>query len=50
MPRGDEQVKIFRVEGRMLIKHDKFPMWWRFRKEIRADAGARHREGALGAG
>ncbi len=36
MPRGDEQVKIFRIEGRMLIKHDKFPTWWRFRKEVRA--------------
>ncbi|AEM38851.1 50S ribosomal protein LX [Pyrolobus fumarii 1A] len=33
---GDVQVKIFRVEGRMLIKHDKFPTWWKFRKEVRA--------------
>ncbi len=33
---GDIQVKIFRVEGRMLIKHDKFPTLWRFKKEVRA--------------
>ncbi len=30
------EVKFFRVEGRMLISHDKMPQWWKFRKEVRA--------------
>ncbi len=33
---SEPRVRIFRVEGKMLIKHDKFPTWWPFRKEVRA--------------
>lgn len=29
------EVKIFRVEGYMLISHDRFPTWQRFSKEVR---------------
>jgi large subunit ribosomal protein LX len=30
------EVKFYRVEGRMLIGHDKMPRWWKFSKEVRA--------------
>ncbi len=30
------EVKIYRVEGYMLISHDKFPTWQKFTKEVRA--------------
>jgi len=30
------EVKIYRVEGLMLISHDKLPTWQRFVKEVRA--------------
>ncbi len=30
------EVKIFRVEGLMLISHDRFPVWQKFSKEVRA--------------
>ncbi len=30
------EVKIFLVEGRMLIRHDRMPEWWKFRKYVRA--------------
>ncbi len=30
------EVKYYRVEGRMLISHDKYPTWWKFSKEVRA--------------
>ena len=30
------KVKYFRVEGRMLISHDRFPRWQKFKKEVRA--------------
>ncbi len=30
------EVKIFRVEGYMLISHDKYPTWQKFSKEVRA--------------
>lgn len=29
-------VKIYRVEGLMLISHDRFPTWQKFSKEVRA--------------
>ncbi len=29
-------VKIYRVEGLMLISHDRFPTWQKFTKEVRA--------------
>lgn len=29
-------VKVYRVEGLMLISHDKFPTWQKFSKEVRA--------------
>jgi large subunit ribosomal protein LX len=31
-----DEVKIFRVEGLMLISHDRFPVWQKFSKEVRA--------------
>ncbi len=30
------EVKIFRVEGYMLISHDRYPTWQKFYKEVRA--------------
>lgn len=30
------EVKTFRVEGYMLISHDKLPTWQKFTKEVRA--------------
>ncbi|WP_440060173.1 50S ribosomal protein L18Ae [Thermogladius sp. 4427co] len=30
------EVKIFRIQGRMLISHDRYPTWQKFTKEIRA--------------
>ncbi len=30
------EVKIYRIEGVMLISHDKYPTWQRFVKEVRA--------------
>lgn len=30
------EVKIYRVEGYMLVSHDKVPTWQRFVKEVRA--------------
>ena len=30
------EVKIFLVEGRMLVRHDRMPEWWKFRKYVRA--------------
>ena len=30
------EVKIFRVEGYMLISHDRYPTWQKFSKEVRA--------------
>ncbi len=30
------EVKIYRVEGYMLISHDRLPTWQKFRKEVRA--------------
>jgi len=30
------EVKIYRVEGKMLISHDKYPAWQKFVKEVRA--------------
>lgn len=30
------EVKIYRVEGYMLISHDRLPMWQKFKKELRA--------------
>lgn len=30
------EIKIYRVEGIMLISHDKFPTWQKFTKEVRA--------------
>jgi len=30
------EVKVFLVEGRMLIRHDRMPEWWKFRKYVRA--------------
>ncbi len=30
------EVKYYRVTGRMLLSHDKFPVWWKFSKEVRA--------------
>lgn len=28
------EVKVFRIEGLMLISHDRNPMWQKFRKEV----------------
>jgi len=30
------EVKVFRVEGRMLIAHDTLPTWQKFVKDVRA--------------
>ncbi len=30
------EVKIYRVEGYMLISHDRYPTWQKFVKEVRA--------------
>ncbi len=30
------EVKVFRVEGYMLISHDRLPTWQKFVKEVRA--------------
>lgn len=30
------EIKIYRVEGVMLISHDKYPTWQKFTKEVRA--------------
>ncbi len=30
------EVKIYRVEGKMLISHSKYPAWQKFVKEVRA--------------
>ncbi len=30
------EVKIFKVEGYMLISHDRYPTWQKFSKEVRA--------------
>jgi len=30
------EVKIYRVEGVMLISHEKYPTWQKFTKEVRA--------------
>lgn len=30
------RVKYFKVEGRMLISHDRYPKWQKFKKEVRA--------------
>ncbi|MET1102339.1 MAG: 50S ribosomal protein L18Ae [Pyrodictiaceae archaeon] len=30
------EVKVYRIEGRMLISHDSLPTWWKFSKEVRA--------------
>ncbi|GEM_PF-127073 len=30
------EVKIYRVEGYMLISHDRLPTWQKFKKEVRA--------------
>ncbi len=30
------EVKIFRIEGYMLISHDRYPAWQKFSKEVRA--------------
>jgi len=30
------EVKIYRVEGLMLISHDRYPTWQKFTKEVRA--------------
>ena len=30
------EVKIFRITGRMLVSHDRFPTWQKFTKEVRA--------------
>lgn len=30
------EVKVFRVEGYMLISHDRLPTWQKFTKEVRA--------------
>ncbi|ADI32477.1 50S ribosomal protein L18Ae [Staphylothermus hellenicus] len=30
------EIKTYRVEGIMLISHDKFPVWQKFTKEVRA--------------
>jgi len=32
----NNEVKIYRVEGKMLISHDKYPTWQKFVKEVRA--------------
>ena len=31
-----EEVKIYRITGRMLIGHDKLPTWQKFTQEVRA--------------
>ncbi|ABN70186.1 LSU ribosomal protein LX [Staphylothermus marinus F1] len=30
------EIKIYRVEGVMLLSHDRFPVWQKFTKEVRA--------------
>ncbi|NAZ26841.1 MAG: 50S ribosomal protein L18a [Thermogladius sp.] len=30
------EVKIFKVTGRMLVSHDRYPTWQKFTKEVRA--------------
>lgn len=30
------EVKIYRVEGYMLISHDRYPVWQKFVKDVRA--------------
>ena len=30
------EVKVYRVVGRMLVSHDRYPTWQKFTKEVRA--------------